>query len=46
MNGMCEDEGSKRVKLIKGEYEDTRYLLLEEERGMKYTRLITESLHE
>ena len=37
MNGMCEDE---RVKLIRGEYQDTRYLLLEEERGMKYTEPI------
>ena len=31
MNGMCEDEG---VKLIRGKCQDTRYLPLEEERGM------------
>ena len=37
LNRMYEE--SENVKLIKGEYQDTRFLPLSEERGMKYTEL-------
>ena len=43
MNGTYENEG---VKPIRGECQDTRYLPLEEERGMRYTKLQKYSLHE
>ena len=34
MNGMCEEEGVKELKLITYECQDTRDLFLEEERGI------------
>ena len=39
INGMCEDERVKRVKHIWGECQDARYLPLEEEKVMRYTKL-------
>ena len=38
MNGMCEDE-RMRIKIIRDECQDTRYLPLKEERGMRCTEL-------
>ena len=39
INGMCEDEGMKELKPTGGECQDTRYLLLEEERGIRDTKI-------
>ena len=39
INGMCRDEGMKELKFIRGECQDTRFLPMEEKRGMRCTKL-------
>ena len=39
MNGMCEDEGVKKVKLIRDKCQDTRESSKEVARGLRCTKL-------